>query len=172
MIMAHITVHPMEIRGTRYEVSVDPSGNFCTNVGSELVRSPTRTGLQDKLRELTAKASVKVRIPFVLMTAGRGITGAEVAQGYITGIHAGNGNMMVEWVTGWQAGQKTQWTPSYADVIFASATEAEVAQWRSLRRASSEAQNELGTFESERRFDIRAAAVKAVEEAARDARQG
>lgn len=165
-----IKVHPLVVRHHEYEVHVSTSGDFQTTVGATTLTSPTYSGLKDKLLDLTAKAAVTVHVPFVLMTGG-GMVNREPARGVVTGIHGGNGNLMVSWSTGWQAGQKTQWTPNYGDVIFTDATAEEVEQWRALRKASSDAQNALNQFEHDRKIQLKELAVKAVAEAVNDAGQ-
>lgn len=163
-----VEVHPIEVRGTSYPVTVDEAGRWHTIVGSERITGDTRAELQDKLRELSAKAAVRVEIPFVLMTAGGGIRreGDGTARGIVTGIHAGNGNMLVDWKTGWQAGQKTQWTPSYSDVIFEGDISADdVRHWRQLKRELQEATRELSDFEQPRKIQLRDRVVVAIKEA-------
>lgn len=167
----YIEVHPIEVRGTSYPVKLSPEGVFCAEAGGQLLKSPTRDGLEDKLRELTAKAQVKVAIPFTLMTAGNGLRGQTgPARGVATGIHVGNGNMMVEWRTGWLAGKKAQWTPSHYDVIFSGdVTDEDYATWSELRRAKIDAEHALNDYQVKHKLDLRSVVVAQIEEAVRGA---
>lgn len=162
--MSYIDVHPMEVRGTRYEIQVDEAGNWSTIVGSERISVASRDYLRDKLLELTAKASVVVAIPFVLLNGGA--MSKETCRGVVTGIHAGNGNLLVQWTSGRQAGQKTQWTPSYQDVVMEGATsEGTVRAWHELLDAKHKAASNLTEFERLRKIDLRKLAVETVERA-------
>lgn len=162
----YIIVHPITVRGTKYEVKVTDNGDWVTQAGSEQIRAATRTGLKDKLTELSARAAVAIAIPFVLLTDSNYGRSGTVSRGLVTGIHAGNGNLMITWTTGWRAGKKTQWTPSYQDVVFGGdVTDEDVEQWRELRKVKAAATRELESFEQERKIQLRDRAVVAVQEA-------
>jgi hypothetical protein len=169
MIMAnpYIEVHPIEVRGTKYQVHVTEGGDWCAQVGKENIRSSTRVGLRDKLRELSAKASVTIAVPFTwLNDNGGGREGPRTSRGLVTGVHAGNGNLMVTWTTGWRAGRKAQWEPNYQDVIFdGDATDEDIERWAALRKAKNDATCALELFEQEHKIYIRDKAVVAVQEA-------
>lgn len=160
-------VHPIEVRGTKYEIEVDEAGRWHTIVGSERVTAESRSELKDKLLELSAKAAVKVAIPFTLMTSSGGVRrDRSPARGVITGIHAGNGNMLVKWLSGWQAGTSTQWTPSYQDVIFEGDVSLEdAAEYARLREADQQAKQALALFINERKIELRDRVVVAIKEA-------
>jgi hypothetical protein len=168
MIMSsNIQVHPIEVRGTKHHVTVDESGDWCATVGKETLRSKTRSGLVDKLRELTAKAAVTIEIPFLLVNGGS--RGDRPARGVVTGIHSGNGNMLIRWTTGWQAGKSQQWSPSYSDVIFDGAIPDEDVEKRSvLAEAKRVATAELYDFDRLRTIQLRDLAVAAIDRAVRD----
>jgi hypothetical protein len=167
MIMStSIKVHPIEVRGTKHQVTVDEGGDWIAAVGSEILRSKTRSGLVDKIRELSAKAAVAIEIPFLLVNDGmhKGI-----ARGVVTGIHAGNGNMLVRWITGWQAGKQMQWTPSYTDVIFDGAIpDEDVEKRHELAEAKRVATRDLYEFDRLRAIQLRDLAVAAIDRAVRD----
>lgn len=159
-----IKVHPLLVRHHEYEVHIDEHGVFQTIVGVEVVKSNTRDGLKDKLMELTAKAQVRLDIPFVYLNGG-GRNG-NCARGRVTGLHGGNGNLMVEWTTGWRAGERMQFTPSFGDVIFnGSVTDAEVDAYLELRKASRLAEEQLTDYTRTRKLDLKTLAATQLAEA-------
>lgn len=161
--MTPIKVHPMQVRNHEYEIRVDEKGRFLTNVGTETLYSSTRDGLRDKLMELTAKAAVKLAIPFVLVNGGG--RSDPFARGTVVGVHGGNGNLLVEWSTGWQAGSKTQWSPSYGDIVFGDVTTEEVEQYLELRKLKNIAEENLVHYGHPRKLDIKVEAQAALQKA-------
>ena len=159
-----IKVHPLLVRHHEYEVHLNEHGVFQTTVGVETLQSNTRDGLKDKLMEVTAKAQVKLSIPFVYLNGG-GRNGNS-ARGIVTGLHGGNGNLMVEWQTGWRKGERQQWTPSYGDVIFTgSVTDAEVEEYIELRKAANVATEQLNDYARTRKLDLKTLAATQLAEA-------
>jgi hypothetical protein len=168
----YIPVHPIEVRGTTYHVKVDASGTWFADAGGSTVTAPTKDALAIKLRQLTAEAAVTVEIPFVLLASGSGGKNGP-ARGVITGIHAGNGNLLVSWATGWQAGKKAQWTPGYNDLILAGSTSEEtIEQWQELDRVKREASKKLYEFEMARKINLKDLAVAAIKKAVTDGSEG
>ena len=159
-------MHPIEVRGQKFPVRADANGTFMATAGGTTLHSPTYAGLRDKLLNLTAKAQVRLSVPFVLINAGP--TGDGHVSGIVTGIHGGNGNLLVTWTGGNRKGQKDQWTPGYSDVVFSEASAEEVARYRELRRRKAEADAVLFRFTEDRKIDLQAVVKAAVEEAVKD----
>lgn len=143
-----ITVHPLKVRGTEFEVQVEPSGQFKARFNGPdregWVYSDTREGLYAKLMTLTKRAAVKVEVPFDLLEGGR------VRRGVATGIHSTNRNVMVRWTDTGRTEQITHLRDSMKPL-----SAGERADWVRLSAEVTGARMNLTTFEREHHLDVR-----------------
>lgn len=84
--------------GFTVEIFVDDVGSWIAEVGTEYLREKSRQDLEAKIAKLTKRSVVKVSIPFMRVTF-TGWDGAKSTfrRGTATGVHSGNGNLLVEW---------------------------------------------------------------------------
>lgn len=148
---ANIEVHPLEVRGQSFKVSVSSAGEWWSEFGGRIVRSDTRDGLYKALMRRTKEAEVKLDIPFDMRTDND-----RIRRGTVTGLHAGNGNLLIHW----ENGQSTQ--ESRPGTTSRPLTADERATWRRLITESAAARMALSEFERANRLDLLAAAKAAV----------
>jgi hypothetical protein len=85
----------IEIRGIKIEIWVDSTGQFFADVDDERYAAPTLELLKKKLNDATRAKQKNVSIPFVYWYEGWDDEG-RIVRGVATGIHVGNGNLLVK----------------------------------------------------------------------------
>lgn len=105
----------VEIDGTKFEVELDSDGYFRALDDGDLVKAPTFTELQEKLRKRRRRAKVRLALPITLL----GVTAApdpearhswqrtpgirparDTVDAVVTGVHAQNRDLLTELADG------------------------------------------------------------------------
>ena len=139
----HLTTFEVEVR--RYhegaahksltaEIDVHEDGSFSAEFLGEHFSSPQLSTLKGQLRD--ALIGSRAEVPFVTMEGRRGV---------MRGWHAGNYDILVTWEDGSKGKLGT-----YADV-YPSLDESELEELRELIHQAKVAQDQLATFEADRR---------------------
>lgn len=79
----------VEIRGRKIDVHIDGSGEFSAEYNGQELTAANLPVLHEKLER--AVKSAKVSIPFIQWD------GEKLKRGEATGIHYGNGNLLIKW---------------------------------------------------------------------------
>jgi hypothetical protein len=153
--------HPagkLNIRGSVFEIFVDDSGNWAAYDDGYRVSAITRDGLKEILLRRTKQAAATVGVRFTCLSRSRLGTDL-VRHGTATGIHTGNGNLLVTW----SDGKKEQFTDRYGVTVVRELTVAELAQWEALRAEAKRAAQKLEAFVAGARLDLEKATKQAIE---------
>ena len=92
----------MTIRNIVFPLQVDgESGHWHTTFQGSEISAEGKAALRDTLMTRTAKAAIKVRVPFTTITETRSLVGTgKIARAVATGVHQGNGNVLIDWGNG------------------------------------------------------------------------
>lgn len=93
------------INDQSYDISVDNAGTFIATVANEVLTAKTLNELRDKVKRAAKQKAVRMEIKFERWDEGRLVTGIA------TGLHAGNGNLLVKVADG---KTEQEWPSSYA----------------------------------------------------------
>jgi hypothetical protein len=156
-----IEVHPLEVRGQKIRVWLDGLGMFRATLdsGNDYIQAATREGLSGKLSAALREASVQVQVRFSKMASGGRLT-----RGIATGIHAGNGNVLVTWADG-SKGQLDKYQGSRA--IMDDMDDADALDAERLSHAVAAASRAYASFAQKHEFDLHKAVADAIAEAAK-----
>jgi len=153
----------VEVRGQQIPVRVDDRGWWIADWDGSPQHSETKEGLRSKLQTLSKRKAVRVEVPFTTLRYGH-VGGPRVCHGNAVGLHAGNGNLLIEW----RDGTKEQDTRRSSRETLRRLTNEEGKEWLDLTEKRRDAVNALENFEKPRRVDLRTATEKAIAEAARE----
>jgi hypothetical protein len=149
-----IQVHPLEVRGQKFEVFVTEAGYFEAEYNGQDWAGESREALRDRLMRATRKDAAKIAVPFVT----RNVQTGRVKAGTVTGQHASNENMLVTWADG----TKSQEGSIRGTLRPLDASER--AEWDRLYAEATGAARALRAFESDRELSLRRAVDKAMAE--------
>lgn len=145
----------IEVKGKKYKVSVDSEGRFYASHDNERVSADSLKQLENKLAGFI-NDSKKVTISFVKWERADWYNKkGRLRRGVITGIHAGNGNLLLKYDD--EKVRLQQWSGSYYDPIHAEELEQ-------LARAVEKAEAELEAFKNRHSFDGKARVRKLLAE--------
>lgn len=134
----YVEVQPIEVRGMTFKVYVGRRGHFSA-VGADghtwSEYNETRAAMEADLMHKTKKAAQKVRIPFTRWDGS-------ARNGVATGIHAGTGNLLVEW----NDGKKEQITRDYGSSYLPPQDSETVGKLHALLTARNVAQAEYNDY--------------------------
>jgi hypothetical protein len=154
----------VEVRGTKYPLTVDDHGYWSTSYNRELVAAQTRDQVREILMNKTKRAAAKVEVRF--STLARPRYGGELYNrlGSATGIHSSNGNVLVRWD---DARGSEQITERYSsDYFIPPLAEDEATELIALKEAAQAAVNAVSVFEtSHGATRLHTAVVEAIEAA-------
>lgn len=148
-----MTYHPagiITIRNRDFPVTVDDSGTWRAEFDGGVLTSGTKENLRAALQRAINRKSVKVAVPFSIISRTVGGGGVQVRTGVATGIHAKNNSLLVRWDDN---GKADQLTP-YSTYLIAL-TPAERAEWRTLHTAAFDAKRALAEFERDHALNLR-----------------
>lgn len=160
----------MTVRGMKFDLQVTENGYWITFFQNSRVSSITLEGLEEELRKLTKKAAAKISVPFTVIMS-RGYSGPLMPKhGTATGLHSGNGNVLVEW----RNGQKGQFDTGYrsSDASYRRLTAEESDEIIRLRKAVSDATSALNEYEHPLRINLKTEVQKALEAAVQEDTSG
>lgn len=156
-----IEVHPLVARGQKIRVWLNPGGMFRATLdgGNSYIQAATRESLTGKLSAALREASVQVQVRFTMMSSGGGIR-----RGTATGIHAGNGNLLVTWADG-SKGQLDKYQASRS--VMTDLDDADVLDAERLHHAVAAAGRAYVAFAQKHEFGLHKAVTDAIAEAAK-----
>lgn len=152
------TAGTVEKNGIEVEIFVDTDGRWLGEVAGKSLVHPTREKLVDAIGRATKRVSTKVEVPFFLVSAHNG--NVRVREGIVTGIHSGNGNLLVTWKAG---NVKEQIRVGFSDDIFAEKVYAE--QCAKLLRERMEAEHRYRAHNRQFRISLEDDVKKALDDA-------
>jgi hypothetical protein len=146
----------LEINGKDFEIEVNEMGQFYTELDGESITADGLDQLMAKLRCLVKQ--VDVRIPFWRWVRNSTTKQCSLRGGNITGMHASNSNILIEWNDG--ACEQEWGYGRYVERYMRLETEALQMEYIALQEASEQARAAVRAFEKQHEF----IAGKAVEE--------
>lgn len=161
-----IEVHPITSRGQKFAVTVDDTGQFraLNSDGTEAASSETRADLARQLGKRTQQAQASVAVRFT--TLGRW---GKARRGTVTGIHAGNGNLIVVWDDD-PKHTKVQFSRAgYDIVVLADMDDDTASEGIRLQKAKLQAETDYADWLSTWRLDLHQAVADAIGKAQSDA---
>lgn len=152
------TAGTIEKNGVEVEIFVDTDGRWLADVAGKGLVHPTRDKLADAIGRMTKRVTAKVEVPFFLVSTHNG--NVRVREGVCTGIHSGNGNLLVTWKAG---NVKEQIRVGFSDDIFSEKVYAE--QCAKLLRERSEAEHRYRSHNRQFRIALEDDVKKALDDA-------
>lgn len=154
----------IEANGQQVPVQVNDDGQFHADFGGKRYTAPTKDKLAPKLRAASKAHAVEVAVPFI-HDRGRGIV-----RGVATGLHSGNGNLLVRWPNGEKA-QLTNFAayPGTRCDLLADMPDDQIARWTELRKAVDDANTALYEFTKQWTLDPKAAVRAEIDKATKEA---
>jgi hypothetical protein len=152
----------LTVKGAPFDIWVTDDGEWVAKPNSIRVTAATRAGLADEIARVFRPGKVAVRF---IMLEGTG-NAMRAVRGTATGIHSGNGALLVTWEGG-RRGQLSTLTPG--STMLDPGTDPE--EWARLFRASVEAGQALYRFVQAHKIDVRQevrAALRATAEESED----
>lgn len=138
----------IRVKGQEFEVGTDDGTRLRTSVDGFEVTAHTLVELSANVNKVITRP--KVNIPVMRLTAPgswKNKTGKFTYNtGKLTGIHAGNGNMLVHW-DGQKAGEQ-----AYGNEVYEPFTEDEKAKLQRLWEAQEKATREYEKFHQSKRI--------------------
>jgi hypothetical protein len=164
----------IEVRGTKYPVTVSDHGIWSTDYNSTRLAGSTKEDLRIQLMSLTKRAAAKVEVRFSVLATRKYAPRGELYNrlGTATGLHSANGNILVRWDDDTKADQISE---RYTSEYFTPPLgEAEAGELIALREAEIAARNAVSQFGKAHGITrLHDAVVKAIETAvAADDSQG
>lgn len=155
----------IEVRGTRYPVTVSDSGYWSATIeGDREYASLTKEELRKSVMAGTLRKRAVIDVPFRVLDHDR-TAGWQVRHGTVTGKHAGTGQYLVTWANG----RKTQEDFRYGTATLRPLSGGEEARWIELAEASRLAAKALKAFEGEHGFTLSKEVGEAIEAGVRQA---
>lgn len=173
--MARNEIGTVDIKGTKFPVTVDEYGHFYSMwEGQEIGGKPTLDDLKILLHKAVREAAASIAVPFSVakQVGPAGQRKWVIRQGNGIAIHAGNGNLIVEW----PGGEREQ-----ASGRFGSALDASILQrlsrddeerWLTLLVKFTHAQEALNRFEQERKINLKDKVRDELDRALREGQHG
>jgi hypothetical protein len=156
MMMPSQKLKTIEVKGKRFDVTVNIEGTFSTEFESDHVGSDSLNGLISQLQTRMARQK-RVNIPFCCWDDDRWYDKpGKLRTGVILGMHGGNSNLLVKFD---DEKKSEQCTSSYTFVDPAKAEQLQV-----LAKALDAARSAFDAFKKKHRFDGRAKVLKALGE--------
>jgi len=153
----------MEVRGHEFDVTVERGHFQAVHDGNQL-SDTTWEGLRDQLMRATKVAAAKIAIDFVTMAGGK------PERGIVTGQHAANRNLLVEWperASGGRHRNKEQLASYNLNPALRPLSADELSEWVRLSGEARDARDALSAWEGERKIDLRKAVGEALDSAVR-----
>lgn len=139
-----IEVHGLTVRDKYYKVDLDWHGKFTATVNGSVVESTTRSGLEEAIKRMTKEKHITVSYPFCAFDR------EEVIRGVATGVHTGNGNVIVKW----EGGKTEQINAYHRSSYMRNLTATEVTKLKKLSAAYSKVEHEFVTFKDSLNIDL------------------
>lgn len=142
----------LEVRGATYDVDLDEDkGVFWTVVGDQSYRSESVEKLRDKVVKATRQSNLNVKF-------ARPNADGSVRYGTVTGIHATQRAVLVQWDDG-----KRESIQSYsAHDMLQPLSDEQAGQYSDLVQIAKRAMDQLQAFKTEHRFNAWLEATEAV----------
>lgn len=157
--MAEYPVGSVTRNGVTVEMRVDDTGTWKADIGRDYLRYDTRDKLVGGIDRVTKKLAKQVRVPFSRVAASQSTGEIRVKHGAVTGVHAGNGNLMVTWADG----KKEQMAREYGHEDLAPLSPGEIKTLAELTKAATQARNAREEFVGARSIRLRDLTEKALE---------
>jgi len=155
----------LDIRGTQVAVGVTPDGWFTAGppITDKTVADRTLEGLRERLMRASKTKAVKVAIPAMRLHI-RGGARLDFEPVTLTGIHAGNGQIIYRNSTG-NAMYADAFNSGNVQTFYRVMTDDEQAEFRALYAAKLDAQAKMSTFYSTVMLSAGDVVKKAIEDA-------
>lgn len=153
---------PLVVRDRDFEVRVDGAGNFLAELDGSSLMADTMEGLRQKLLDRTKVAAVRLNLPVTIVVN----YGGGLVDGEITGVHAGNENVMLRYPDNRGRATTNQYT--HGQTVLRRLEPDEKERWTTLRSAYVVAKQAFEDFEKRVTIrDVRRHTERAIEEAQR-----
>ena len=146
------------VNGVTFVIGVDGDGRFSTIFKGDEIVAPTLETLILKLKNVTKKASTKMRIEF-WRWEGRHSRAGELKHGVVTGVHGSNRNLLIEW----DNGKKEQESYFNEDTLVLSPVEQ--VEYIAMRQKQADLEKQVETFHKRHSIDLKAAAAAELKKA-------
>lgn len=157
MANSHHNAGTLTVKGHEYQVFVDDEGAWISYHNGQEVKTGSKDKLRKDLERLVRAAKVSVSVPFTVV--GTTYHGPVFARsGVATGLHSGNGNVLVRWPDG-QAEQLQRYGNTTLDAS------ADPQEWLELAREAAAAQEKLKAYEQKHALQLHQAVREAVDAA-------
>lgn len=157
--MAEYPVGSVTKNGVTVEIRVDDHGAWKAQIGRDYLRHDSRDKLVGAIDRATKKLAKQVRVPFSRVATSQSTGEIRVKHGAVTGLHAGNGNLLVIWADG----KKEQMSKEYGHEDLAPLSPEEIKTLAELTRAVAQARNAREQFVGARGVRLRELTEKALE---------
>lgn len=158
--------------GVSVEIFVNDDGEWEADYAGRTLRFPVREKLEAAIKRVTKTTTTPVEIPFVRIER-RGERGITTTRGTATGIHSGNGNVLVVWHLGIDGDQKDQTKSAggYGEraLDLGDVSDDVLAEFRALVIARAKAVVAEQEFASKHKINLKDAVLNAIAEAAGNA---
>lgn len=146
----------LDVRGQKFSVAVSDRGWFTVRLDGHEVSAETLQELYSKLNIATRRR--KLDIHFCKLSSDGG-----VLPGIVTGVHGGNGNLLVHWSNAKRAVQETAWWETREPRVHPLNFD-EIAQWHQLCLDRKAAEKAIADFLEPRKLDLRELAEGAMKD--------
>lgn len=110
--MTDYNVGSITANGIEVPITVNDQGHWLAEYAGKRLSYETRDKLESSLKRLTKSAAVQVEVSVI--SVEKALAGTRFVRGTLTGIHGGNGNVLVTWHHGGRRGDtKEQISYSY-----------------------------------------------------------
>lgn len=155
--MAKYEAGQVEANGVVVPISVDDNGKWIAEYDGRTLTYPVREKLEAAIKRLTKRAAVTVAVSVVKVE--KRLDEVSAVRATATGIHGANGNVLVTLHHGGRRGDvKEQISVRYSSQtglwFGGDVTDAQIAEFDRLVRASAEAQKAVRTLEERLKIDL------------------
>lgn len=167
--MAQHSAGTITANGVSVPIFVTDQGDWTAAHAGRELRYESREKLEAAIKRLTKTTTTPVAVDFVRIEK-RGDQGIVRTRGTATGIHSGNGNVLVVWHTRHGGDQKDQtkpaggWHSTTAD--FGDVSDEVLAEYRDLVIAKAQAEAAERAFVDKHKIDLKDEVLKAIKGAA------
>lgn len=148
----------VDVRGRDWPVYVTNSGRWVAVLGDKEVGADSKDKLRELLMRQTKRAAVELHIPFTKVErtmSGMGAGRITYKRGVVKGIHASNGNLIVEWSEKLRGPTREQWDAilRYGGEVFPELTEDQLHEYQRLVREATDAVQQMERWAREHRIE-------------------
>jgi len=150
--------------GVSVPIFVSDQGRWEAEYAGRSLGFETRDKLETAIKRLTKTTTVPVAVAFVRIEK-RGTAGIAKTAGTATGIHAGNGNVLVVWHQRHGDVKDQIKSPSYQTVDFGGVDDDVLAEYGDLVAAAARAEKAADEFRAKYKIDLKDEVLNAIKKA-------